>query len=62
MHIFVLKSTYIKVLNVLRVYLHFNKKTLVKDIFCRPCRCPKQQLVIVHRRGTLQHCTREYSV
>jgi hypothetical protein len=38
-----------KSINVLRVYLYFNKKTLVKVIFWRPCRCPKRQL-IGHRR------------
>jgi hypothetical protein len=40
-----LKKYFYKSINVLNVYLYFDKKTLVKVIFYRPCRCPKRQLI-----------------
>jgi hypothetical protein len=54
MHQFVIKSIFYKSINVLRVHLYFNKKTLVKIIFWRPCRCPKRQLI----RNRREYCAR----
>jgi hypothetical protein len=44
MHRFVLKKYFYTSINVLRVYLYFNKKILIEVIFWSPCHCPKRQM------------------